>query len=92
MSLFRPLLYRSMRFEGLHLLDSARAAPPDPTGVTVAFRGDDVASDSGERSMLSCGHNSLGDHLCDVHMPSEVSQPPLLVPAMQPTRVLISGQ
>ena len=60
----------------LDLLDYVRAAPPDPTGVAVAVRGDNVPWGCGEHPSVGRGHNSLGDHLRRVHMPSEVSPPP----------------
>ena len=60
----------------LDLLDSVRATPPDPTGVAVAARGDNVPWDCGEHPYLGRSHNSLADHLRLVHMPEEVSLPP----------------
>ena len=75
---------------GLDLLDSVRAAPPDPTGVAVAVRGDNVSWDCGEHPSLCRGHNLLGDHLRQVHMRREVS-PPSLPPAVEyPMPKLIS--
>ena len=60
----------------LDLLDSVRAAPPDPTGVAVAVWGDNVPWDCGEHPDFGFTHNLLGDHLRKVHMPREVSPPP----------------
>ena len=60
----------------LDLLESMRAAPPEPTGVAVAVRGDNVPWDCGEHPDLDRSHNLLGDHLRTVHMPGEVSPPP----------------
>ena len=76
----------------LDLLDSVRAAPPDPTGVAVAGRGDNVPWDRGEHPALSRSHNSLGDHLRKVHMPGEVSPPPSPPPVEYPMPELISRQ
>ena len=59
----------------LDLLDYVRAAPIDPTGVVVALRGDNVPWDCGEHPRLGRGHNSLGDHLREMHMLCEVSPP-----------------
>ena len=45
----------------LDLLDSVRAAPPDPAVVAVAVRGDNLPWDCGEHHALDCSHNSLGE-------------------------------
>ena len=76
----------------LDLLDSVRAALPDPTGVAVALRGHNVPLDCGEHPSLGPGHNLLGDHLRRVHMPSEVSPPPSTPPVEYPMPKLISTQ
>ena len=76
----------------LDLLDFVRAAPPDPTGVAVAVQGDTVPWDFGEHPSLGRGHNSLGDHVRQVHMPSEVSPPPSPPPVVYPMPELISRQ
>ena len=78
----------------LDLLDSVSAAPPDPTGVAVAVRGDNVPWDCarGEHPSLGRGHHSLGDHLHEVHMPCEVSPPPSLPPVRHPIPESISRQ
>ena len=60
----------------LDLLDSVRAAPPDPTGVAEAVWGQNVPWDCGEHPSLDRSHNLLGDHLRAVHMPGELSPPP----------------
>ena len=74
------------------MLDSVRAAPPDPTGEAVAVQGDNAPWDCGEHPSLGRGHNLLGDHLRRVHMPSEVSPPPSPPPVEYPMPELISRQ
>ena len=76
----------------LDLLDSVRAAPPDPTGVAVAVRGDNLPWHCGEHPALVRSHNSDGDHLRKVHMPGEVSPPPSPPPVEYPMPELISRQ
>ena len=46
-----------------------------PTGGPVVVRGDNVPWHYGEHPILGRGHNSLGDHRCEVRMPSEVRAP-----------------
>ena len=75
--------------KGLDLLNSVLAAPPDAPGVVLAVRGDNVPWDSGAHPMLGRGQHSLGDHLHNVYMPSEVLPPPLSLPAVQATPVSI---
>ena len=57
----------------LNLLDSVRAVPPDPTGVAVAVRGDNVPWDCGEHPSLGrgtcppvCAANNCRDRGCTV--------------------------
>ena len=76
----------------LDLLESVRAAPPEPTGVAVAVRGDNVPWDCGEHPDLGRSHSFLGDHLRKVHMPGEVSPPPSPPPMEHPMPELISRQ
>ena len=76
----------------LDLLDSVRAAPPAPTGVVVAVRGNNVPWHCVEHPSLGRGHNSLGDHLRQVHMPSDVSPPPSPPRVEYPMPELISRQ
>ena len=44
---------------GLDMLDSIRAAPPDPTGEAVAVRGDNVPWDYGDHPALGQRHNDI---------------------------------
>ena len=76
----------------LNLLDSVRAAPPDPTDVAAAVRGDNIPWDCGEHPALGRSHNSLGDHLRQVHMPGEVSPPPSPPPVEHPMPEMICRQ
>ena len=77
---------------GLDLLDSVRAAAPDPTSVAVAVRGDNVPWDCGEHPVLGRSHYSLGDHLRQVHMPGEVSPPQSPPPVEHPMPEMICRQ
>ena len=76
----------------LDLLESVRATPPDPIGVAVAVRGDNVPWDCGEHPDLGRSHNSLGDHLRQVHMPGEGSPPPSPPPVEYPMPEMIGRQ
>ena len=80
------------KLTSLDLPDTVRATPPDPTGVGVAVLGDNIPWDCGEHPGLGRGHNSFGDHLRKVHMPSEVSPPPSPPPVEYPMPELISRQ
>ena len=46
----------------------------------------------GEHPGLGCSHDSLYDHLREVHMPSEISPPPSSPPVEYPMPKLISRQ
>ena len=74
------------------LLDSVRAAPPDPTCVTVAVRGNNVPWACGEHPDLGRSHNLLGDHLLKKLNRGEVSPPPSPPPVEYPMPELVSRQ
>ena len=76
---------------GIDLLDSVRAAPPDPTGDAVAVRGDNLPWECGEHPGLGQRHNDMSQTLHTHRVRQRSADSPLHVPVLEGA-LLISRQ
>ena len=76
---------------GIDLLDSIRAAPPDPTGDAVAVRGDNLPWECGEHPALGQRHNDMSQTLHTHRVRQRSVDSPLHAAEVEST-VLISRQ